>query len=104
MEIGKNITVGASADQKQKSGDFLDAFSLNYAPGVYRVDRFRPPRQTFFATGVPAFLGTMVNAPSPTSILMLSLWSHFSLYVGTPYSKCNLAYAVRGFFENGGHW
>jgi hypothetical protein len=104
MDIGKNITVGTSAGQKQKSGDFFEDFSLGYAPGVYRVDQFHPPRQTFFATGVPAFLGTMVNAHSPARIPMLSLWSHFSLYVGTPYPKCNLAYAVRGFFENGGHW
>src|ERR1700689_3677100 len=77
-------------------------------PGVYLEDKFGLPRRVDFATGVPAFLGvisadtvsagkTRRNAP-----IMLSLWSQFEHQVGRPMHGSYLAYAVRGFFENGG--
>jgi phage tail sheath protein FI len=35
---------------------------------------------------------------------MLSLWSQFDSQIGEAHRGCSLAHAVRGFFENGGHW
>src|SRR5271165_447390 len=77
-------------------------------PGVYLEDIFQRPQREAFSTGVPAFLG-MVSKPAKAiteakklGSSMLSLWAHFSLYIGEPTHDCWLAYAVRGFFENGG--
>ncbi len=66
-------------------------------------------------TGVPVFLGLRGNPPvdldraphrkDPRRLyepMMLSLWSHFERHVGDPESHGYLAYAVRGFFANGG--
>jgi len=83
------------------------------APGVYLQDTFRLPRRSMFATGVPVFLGSMKkpvaairdelqHKPYFPKRRMLSLWAHFGAYIGTPSPDCWLAYAVRGFFENGG--
>jgi phage tail sheath protein FI len=73
-------------------------------PGVYLEDEFNQPRRDPFSTGVPVFIGRchttkddVVGKPQ-----RLTLWSHFSMYVGTPYKDCILGYAVRGFFQNGG--
>lgn len=106
MSGSTNITADSSVIQ----GPNFERFSEHHAPGVYRQDVFGLPRRTFFATGVPAFLGVVANAKteieketSPVAH-MLSLWSHFNAYIGQPDQKCKLAYAVRGFFENGGHW
>jgi len=80
------------------------------APGVYLETEFRPPHREFFSTGVPAFLGLMPQGAASRARgtkpqrHMISLWSHFEHYVGKPTPGCYLAYAVRGFFENGGHW
>lgn len=82
------------------------------APGVYLESQFRPPRRAFFSTGVPAFLGLMQGSAEATKQKprMISLWSHFEQYIakipprGTLPPDCYLGYAVRGFFENGGHW
>jgi hypothetical protein len=81
---------------------------------VYLETKYRLPRRTPFSTGVPAFLGLMpataagkVSRPAPR---MISLWSHFEHYVARipPHGKlppdCYLGHAVRGFFQNGGHW
>ena len=84
----------------------------NKAPGVYLETRFRLPRRTFFSTGVPAFLGlmpaTLEGKESKSKPRMISNWSHFEQYVARPHGKlpsdCYLAHAVRGFFQNGGHW
>jgi phage tail sheath protein FI len=69
-------------------------------PGVYREDIFLvPPAE--LRTGVPAFLGYaqqgQVNTPQ-----MLALSSEFGKYFGAPLPDSYLAYAVNGFFENGG--
>src|SRR4029077_10711213 len=72
------------------------------APGVYLHDEFRLPHRTRFTTGVPAFLGLSPSHGKPRGPVMLTLWSHFKLYIGDPTRDCHLAYAVRGFFENGG--
>lgn len=84
------------------------------APGVYRQKVFRPPRRTFFSTGVPAFLGLLPPSvggnPEKPKPRMISLWSHFEQGIaklppgGKLPSDCYLAHAIRGFFENGGHW
>ena len=80
------------------------------APGVYQWTTFGAPHRAPFSTGVPVFLGTMAKgvdgaksdrAPKPR---MISLWSQFQQSIGQPYPGCRLAAAVRGFFENGGHW
>ncbi len=109
MDKGKNITADSTTSGSRKPRNEFDKYS-QYAPGVYLEKWFNPPRRTFFATGVPAFLGVMANAnrkvkeeTSPVTH-MLSLWFHFNAYIGRPDQKCKLAYAVRGFFENGGHW
>jgi uncharacterized protein len=85
-----------------------DWYFEHQAPGVYLQDTFRLPRRSTFSTGVPAFLG-LIHKPSDSirhepkpRPHMLSLWAHFREYIGTPSEDCWLAYAVRGFFENGG--
>lgn len=69
-------------------------------PGVYREDVFLAPAAEL-RTGVPAFLGLAetgaVNTPHE-----LTLWPQFGEEFGAPLSDGYLAYAVRGFFENGG--
>jgi uncharacterized protein len=76
------------------------------APGVYLEDEFRLPRRISFRTGVPVFIGLVKSAPKEQKPVprgrVLSLWSHFAQHIGKPYQECMLAYAVRGFFENGG--
>ncbi len=75
------------------------------SPGVYLQESFGLPGNVYFATGVPVFLGTINKAVATVCApRMLSLWSHFTPYIGAPYAGCRLAGAVRGFFENGGHW
>jgi phage tail sheath protein FI len=70
------------------------------APGVYLRDVFPQPAPTLL-TGVPAFLGYAgqgpVGDPQP-----LTLWPQFQAQFGAPQAGGFLAYAVRGFFENGG--
>jgi len=77
-------------------------------PDVYLEDTYQLPRHEEFLTGVPAFLGVV---PKPSKLIreakklqshMLSLWAHFFSFIGEPTNDCWLAYAVRGFFENGG--
>ncbi len=83
-------------------------FFGHQAPDVYLEDTFRLPRSSVFSTGVPVFLGLMPrHSDSIREELtlvphMLTLWAHFGRYIGTPSHDCWLAYAVRGFFENGG--
>jgi phage tail sheath protein FI len=70
------------------------------APGVYPQDVFPPPGPSLL-TGVPAFLGYAVQGPvgDPQP---LTLWPQFQTQFGAPRADGFLAYAVRGFFENGG--
>jgi uncharacterized protein len=85
-----------------------DRFFSQQAPDVYLEDTFRLPKRSVFTTGVPVFLGLMskpsesIRKASKLEPHMLSLWVHFGPHIGTPYKDCWLAYAVRGFFENGG--
>lgn len=85
-------------------------FSKTKSPGVYQQVGFGPPRRVVFSTGVPVFLGSMGKTTSRVAKEktpvphMLSLWSQFDSQIGEPYRGCGLAHAVRGFFENGGHW
>jgi len=86
------------------------------APGVYREDVFGLPQGSLFLTGVPAFLGTRprlittdrdrktidFGRHNKGGVRMLSLWSQFDRYFAKPYDDSYLAYAVRGFFQNGG--
>jgi phage tail sheath protein FI len=76
----------------------------HWAPGVYLEEEFNQPRRSSFSTGVPVFIGLVKTATKERAMkpLMLSLWSHFKPHVGEFYQDCFLAYAVRGFFENGG--
>ncbi len=72
-------------------------------PGVY-LEQVLPTPVSQFLTGVPVFLGFTakgdINKPT-----MLNLWSQFPEYFGElqSVSPSYLGYAVRGFFENGGH-
>src|SRR5215469_1599639 len=82
-------------------------YSTTHAPGVYFQKDFGLPQRRPFLTGVPVFLG-QITTPSPKVKAekapvphMLSLWSQFG-HIGTHSQHCHVAYAVRGFFENGG--
>jgi phage tail sheath protein FI len=77
-------------------------------PGLYLQDEFRLPTRPVFSSGVPVFLGVVESAapniraetrPIPH---MLNLWPQFRQGIGDLTPDCYLAYAVRGFFENGG--
>jgi len=87
-----------------------EAFRDKRAPGVYEQTIFGKPREVFFSTGVPVFLGTVAKpvaavakekSPMPH---MLSLWSQFPSQIGELHRGSHLASAVHGFFENGGRW
>jgi len=98
MGAGTSVA-GRNIPQNQK-------YFASKAPGVYLEDQFHPPRRSKFSTGVPVFIGAVKTAKreqrSLPRVRMLSLWSHFVPHVGELYQDCMLAYAVRGFFENGG--
>jgi len=74
-------------------------------PGVYFAEEALPSPPRALRTGVPAFLG-YVNAkkdsPEGLEPKLVQRWPEFELYFGTPPELGYLAYAVRGFFENGG--
>lgn len=69
-------------------------------PGVYLEDVFSTPKPEL-TTGVPAFLG-LADVGSFNSPQLLTLWPQFEQHFGQSLSNSYLAYAVRGFFENGG--
>src|SRR5262249_16609637 len=83
----------------------FEKYFKEYAPGVYREGEFQRPRRTGFWTGVPAFLGLMRSDIAGTNDpILLTNWKQFQDYIaGKQVSDCPLAYAARGFFENGGH-
>src|SRR5687767_3169697 len=70
------------------------------APGFYQEEVFPAPASTL-VTGVPVFLGFtaqgLVNTPQ-----LLTLGTQFQALFGAPLANSYLAYAVQGFFENGG--
>ena len=68
------------------------------APGVYLEEIF-PEADPVLMTGVPVFLGLATDGPVNQPQL-ITLWPQFVEQFGT--SDSYLAYAVRGFFENGG--
>jgi phage tail sheath protein FI len=71
------------------------------APGVYLQDVYPPPAPSLL-TGVPAFLGYADAGQSlPNQPVPLTLWPQFEAQFGAQAAGF-LAYAVRGFFENGG--
>ncbi len=72
----------------------------NRVPGVYLEDVFLTPKPDLM-TGVPAFLGLAGDGAIDTP-QMLTLWSQFEPHFSRPLANSYLAYAVRGFFENGG--
>jgi uncharacterized protein len=71
-------------------------------PGVYLEEIFLTPKPELM-TGVPAFLGLAADGLFETPQL-LTLWPQFEQNFGSLLSTSEgyLAYAVRGFFENGG--
>jgi phage tail sheath protein FI len=71
-------------------------------PGVYLEEVFLTPKPELM-TGVPAFLGLTADGLFETPQL-LTLWPQFEQNFGSLLSTSEgyLAYAVRGFFENGG--
>jgi phage tail sheath protein FI len=81
------------------------------SPGLYLEKEFGRPRRPEFLTGVPAFLGLAPGdfvsgekaATGAPFILRLSLWSQFERSFVKPWRESYLAFAVRGFFQNGGH-
>jgi phage tail sheath protein FI len=69
-------------------------------PGVYKEEIF-PKSAVELRTGVPAFLG-LSQSQKPNQPQQLTLWVQFEQIFGQPLPNSYLAYAVRGFFENGG--
>jgi uncharacterized protein len=77
-----------------------------WAPGVYRAKQFAR-RSSEFSTGVPAFIGSVPVAREEAleKVPRLHFWPQFNMMVvaeKADLSDCRLAYAVRGFFQNGG--
>lgn len=70
------------------------------SPGVYKEDIFPVPAAEFL-TGVPVFLG-LAEQGDMNSVVKLTHWQQFEESFGKAMSGSYLAYAVRGFFENGG--
>ncbi len=69
-------------------------------PGVYKEEVFLEPAAEL-RTGVPALLG-FAEAGQIEMPQALTLWTDFEKNFGKPLPNAFLAYAVRGFFENGG--
>lgn len=92
---------------KKRAAVNQDYFTTRH-PGVYREKQFGSARRMEFATGVPAFLGVTPTEPLSGvparhyEPVMLSLWSQFEQHVGKRRHDSYLAYAVHGFFQNGG--
>lgn len=73
-------------------------------PGVY-LELQVPVQAPEFLTGVPAFLGFVGNVfAAGNNLEPIALWTQFvdRFGLGSDSSPNYLAYAVRGFFENGG--
>ena len=73
-------------------------------PGVYIEEEFLGPTAKLL-TGVPAFLGFTEKVPEKSQgpeSFSLTRWDEFGQKFGQPVPDGYLAYAVRGFFENGG--
>lgn len=70
------------------------------APGFYREEVFPAPAPILL-TSVPVFLGFAAQGPVNTPQL-LTLGPQFQALFGAPLAASYLAYAVQGFFENGG--
>jgi uncharacterized protein len=84
----------------------VDELFDHWAPGVYRSEVFAP-RPSQFSTGIPVFIGTVPNALEDAlkQPPRLHFWPQFKIMVidqGKEIPDCMLAYAVRGFFQNGG--
>ena len=71
-------------------------------PGVYLEESFPAPSPELI-TGVPVFLGVRkVEDAAVYQPKLFKLWSQFEPFLGQMSSQSYLAYAVRGFFQNGG--
>ena len=81
-----------------------DRFSASHAPGVYYEYFFETKVQPAFRTGIPVFVGFASRRGHTTGDALksyhLNRWPQFQHFQPDPQSY--LAYAVRGFFENGG--
>lgn len=73
----------------------------NSAPGIY-WEEIAPATDLTLKSGVPAFLGVIDHQGGGPAVRMFTRWSQFQTVFGMPSSGV-LSYAVRGFFENGGH-
>ena len=77
-------------------------------PGVYFREETLPHPHAAFRTGVPGFLGRVSRVPQDKQGLdlyepvLIRRWPEFEIRFGHPLEGGFLAYAVRGFFENGG--
>ena len=74
--------------------------SVYQSPGVYRRDVYPEPSAEM-RTGVPVLLG-YAETSQVNSIQTLTLWPQFIESLGQPLPGGYLAFAVHGFFANGG--
>jgi len=74
------------------------------SPGVY-LQAMAPAPELELLPGIPLFLGVaqMGHPYDRQQAIKLTLWTQFVDYFGDPLPHSYLGYAVRGFFENGGH-
>ena len=76
------------------------------SPGVYSQE-IPPIPGNELVTGIPVFLGVVQINPlqdNPPVPKMLTLWTQFEQHFDNRLPHSYLAHAVRGFFENGGHF
>jgi phage tail sheath protein FI len=74
---------------------------LHTTPGVYGEDIYLTPAAALLS-GVPAFIGYTQNWTPGARGQPITQWSQFTGQFGSPAPGSFLAYAVRGFFDNGG--
>jgi hypothetical protein len=74
---------------------------MDRAPGLYWVPPRQPAALPVAAIDVPAFIGFAERGPLDT-VTVVEGWPGFRDIFGGFWSGAQLAWAVRGFFENGG--
>ncbi|MBI9044433.1 MAG: phage tail sheath family protein [Anaerolineaceae bacterium] len=74
-------------------------------PGLYKEDFYPQPGTGEIRTGIPAFLGYIINGSQEelNTPVRLTHWSQFTAKIGAQLPEEGyLAHAVHGFFQNGG--
>lgn len=81
-------------------GDFCMTGQTYQTPGVY-FHQLALAGEAELGSGVPLFIGYAGDGAA-REVTEVSQWERFAGIFGTPVAGCFLAYAVRGYFANGG--